>query len=190
MPVPQIVIIRRMRENPAHDFVQRMLAALRQRLEARPVSRSAAPKVQHWYTQLWTRFSKEHPGPWHIAEGCTVAGLAAWLDHGHVYLRWLTAPETWHRLPHSPGEAREVCPLGIWGKWELSAAFDGHNSPRLSAEKDGERFDWLLYYHRTTDVEKPLREAMRRAQLVNFLAGTQWAKPDKVGSLGVPYRLE
>jgi len=134
---------------------------------------------------------RQHPGPWFLAEGCQVHNLAPWLDHG-LYLRWRTAKATQaFRLPPGPYEAHETIPLGTFMGFTLSAFFDGPDAPRLSAEGPNNTLEWKLYQPGplTEKRPKPLMEALRRANLVNCLAGTQWAKPDRYGTLGIPFKM-
>lgn len=177
---------------PARAFLDNVIALLQQRLARGAIARSSGPSVHRWAMSLWNDFSHAYPGPWFLAEDLQVYGLAPWLDHG-LYLRWRTSRATRSfRLPPSPYEAHETIPLGTFSGFTLAVDFDGPVAPRLSAAQADRMLEWKLYQPGPMNEQnpKPLLEALRRANLVNSLAGTQWAKPNSAGSLGVPFTQE
>jgi hypothetical protein len=178
-------------QNPALEFVRQVLKTIRQRLSRGNIARSALPRVNLWLEQQWNKFSLEYPGPWELAQGLPVRGLVAWIEACNFYLRWRISES---RAPHpflaAPRELRVSTPLGTAGAWTFTAYYEGRNTPRLAAMREGETLLWRLYQHDSAlpgRGKRQLAEAMRRAQLVNFLAGTQWASPAPQGTLGVPY---
>lgn len=185
------------RDNPARTFLEEVLGRLRTRLARGPVSRSQGPRFQARMDELWNEWLKGNPGEWTLAPGLFVYGIALWLDHGYIFLRWRTEKSTErHRLPPTPFQAKQI-PLGTFndrGKvYELSCEYQGPRAPSLEAESTGEHLSWKLFQHSyMAEKSQPAatREAYRRAGLVNALAGTQWARPEPVGVLGAPTLLK
>lgn len=187
------IIVAGPRDNPARIFLESVLDRLRRRLERGLVSRSQGPRFQAHMDGLWDDWLKENPGEWMLAPGLAVRGLALWLDHSYIFLRWRTQnPDKGFRLPPAPFQAKHI-DLGIFREkgqlYELSCEYQGPRTPSLEARSTGEHFSWKLFHHSymaETSQPPATREALRRARLVNALGGTQWAKPEPVGSLGVP----
>lgn len=181
------------RDNPARAFLEDVLGRLRRRLEKGPVSRSQGPRFQARMDELWNEWLKANPGEWMLAPGLFVYGIALWLDHGYIFLRWRTERSVQrHRLPPTPFQAKHI-PLGTFndrGKvYELSCEYQGPRAPSLEAKTPNEHLSWKLFHHSyMAERSQPeaTREAYRRAGLVNALAGTQWARPEPIGSMGIP----
>lgn len=180
---------------PDYSAIKAFLAAVHRpiaaRFEGRLISRSYLRGLQVLADHEWSAFVDREPGPYLLAEGCSVTGLEVGLHAGELMLRWRTAFLSGPRWPQPSGV---LITLGIFQGYDLYAAYRAPAHATVYAVHVGGNAEWHLHFHRRisgmTDMAHgaAIQHALRRAQLVNAFWGSQYAKPPPLGRAALPVR--
>ena len=178
------------------DFVENYLnAMLRERFfddKLVPAVDGYTRYVQQYIDHEWGHFTREHPEPYYIAEGCEVTGLKLQIIEYQgrfvpVY-SWKTQFSYYvplGNMARSLPKPESVIPLGRFNECLLYVE-TGWDRPRLVARWGADAEYLSCDMHGVAMDTPPIGEAHRRAMLVNAFAGTPYANPPYIGRLGMP----
>jgi hypothetical protein len=188
MALPLILAPVSGKPSPALTFLKDILQVLSGRVESLTPASLNLDVIQEWLDDRWLEFIRFHPGPWMLLEGCAVAGLKARIQHKDLLLNW----NTFFRPQPRHGALRlDDIALGFFGTYDLYATCPAEERPNMVA-RWGSGYQEAKWKLGDEDSFPPpehmdaLREAFRRVNIVNGLAGTPWVNPAPGGTLGVP----
>ncbi len=170
-------------------FIEAVQKPINERFAGRLISRSHLPGIQRDMDREWKAFYWREPGPYLLAEGCSVDGLEAALHYGALMLRWRTLfiPGPRYKPHHGGG-----IPLGFFREFDLYAAYQyPTHASVIAVHADGRTTEWHLHRHNVQPPQEnaaAINQALRRAGLVNAFFGSQFARPQPLGRAALPVR--
>ena len=171
------------------SFVEKVRQPIVERFSGRLISRSHLRGLQFDMDREWRAFYLREPGPYLLAEGCSVEGLEAALSSGRLMLRWKT-----QFLPGPRYDAPwpAAIPLGFHRAFDLYAAYTYPNRASVYAVLPANKVtEWHLHKHNLHPPQEnavAIKEALHRSQLVNAFFGSEFARPKPLGRAGLPVR--
>ena len=170
------------------SYIEAVQRPILERFDSRLVSRSHLQGIQRQMDQEWKRFYRNYPGPYLLAEGCSVDGLEAALHNGHLMFRWRTV---FINGPRHTISRSGLIPLGFYKIFDLWAAYGYPSRASVLIVQPGGYTEWHLDRHQLTPPPEhrlAIQEALKRAHRVNVFFGSQYARPQPLGRAALPVR--